>query len=109
MARRTTVGSVTGAIVDSMSVVSSVATIVSESVDHLRVMNEGLGHKAVVFRESAKLDAQIELGKMKSDKVLAAKVELGQKKAEVTRMLATDKELAAVWEEVDAEVNKWFD
>ncbi|AEJ81520.1 gp001 [Erwinia phage vB_EamP-S6] len=109
MARRTTVGSVTGALIDSMEVVSNVAGTLSDSVAHVRTAVEGLGYKAHVFRESAKLDAQIELGKMKSDKTLAAKVDLAKQKAEVQRLMQTDKELAAVWNEVDAEVNKWFE
>ncbi|WJN64637.1 hypothetical protein Erwinia_phage_Pastis_00086 [Erwinia phage Pastis] len=108
MARRTTVGSVTGALIDSMQVVSDVAGLVTDSVSHLRVASEGLGYKAVVFRESSKIDAQLELGKMKSDKMLAAKVDLAKQKAEVARLMATDKELADAWEECSKEVDSWF-
>lgn len=108
MARKSTIGSVTGALVDSMSVISGVAGIITDTVDNLRAANEGLGYKAHAFRESAKLDAQIELGKMKSDKTLAATVELAQRKAEVQRLMATDKELAAAWDECKTEVESWF-
>lgn len=108
MARNSTIGSVTGALIDSMSVVSNVAGIVTDTMVNLRVANEGLGFKAHAFRESAKLDAQIELGKMKSDKILSATVELAQRKAEVQRLMSTDKELAAAWDECKSEVEAWF-
>lgn len=108
MARRTTVGSVTGALIDSMEVVSNVAGILTDTVSNLRTMNEGLGYKAVAFRENAKLDSQIELGKMKSDKILAATVDLAKQKAEVQRMMSTDAEMAAAWDESKSEVEAWF-
>lgn len=109
MARRTTIGSVTGALVDSMAVVSDVATIVCESIDHLRVMNEGLGHKAVVFRDAAKIDAQVELGKMKTSKRLEAIADLAKAKAELKRLMDTDQEMAAAWDESKTEVDAWFE
>lgn len=108
MARRTTVGSVTGALVDTMEVVSNVAGIITDTVGNLRTMNEGLGYKAIAFRENAKLDSQIELGKMKSDKTLQATAELAQKKAEIKRMLSTDKEMLEAWDECKTEVESWF-
>lgn len=108
MARRTTVGSVTGAIIDSMDVVSNVAGIISDSVSHLRVATEGLGYKAVAYRESAKLDSQIELGKMKTEKKLSATADLAKAKAELARLMTTDVEMAAAWKESEAEVEAWF-
>jgi len=108
MARRTTVGSVTGALIDSMEVVSNVAGMFSDTVSHLRVASEGLGYKAQVFRESSKIDAQLELGKMKSDRVLAATLDLSKQKAEIARLMQTDKEMAAVWDETSKEVEAWF-
>lgn len=108
MARPTTVGSVTGALIDSMGVVSNVAGIISDSVDSLRIASEGLQAKAIVFRDAAKIDAKIELGKMLDEKKTMAALDMAKQKAEVKRLLETDSHLAEAWDECKADVDSWF-
>lgn len=108
MARRTTVGAVTGAVIDSMQVVSDVAGMVTDGVGHLRVTVDALGHKAIAFREQSKLEMQRDLGSMKTAIKLDAKVTLAKQKAEIKRMMDADADMATFWEEASSEVDAWF-
>lgn len=108
MARRTTVGAVTGAVIDSMQVVSDVAGMITDGVGHLRVTVDALGHKAIAFREQSKLEMQRDLGSMKTAIKLDAKVTLAKQKAEIKRMMDADADMATFWEEASSEVEEWF-